>query len=62
MFTLVVGVSGAFACLRGLKFKMAVMILFEMDGRVRIRTGIELRVAFIRTGSLFLLVKGGTVV
>ena len=52
MITLSFGVMGELACLSGLKFKMALRILFAMDGRVRMRVPTQLRVALTNTASL----------
>ena len=43
---------GELACLSGLKLRIAEIILFAMDGRVRKRTPRQLSVALTRTASL----------
>ena len=43
---------GEFACLSGLKFKIAERILLAIDWRVRSRIARQLSVAFTRTASL----------
>jgi hypothetical protein len=50
------GVIGELACLRGLKFRMIVKILFARWGRARIRIEREFRVASISKASLWWLV------
>lgn len=52
IFTRIVGVIGAFACLSGLKLRIAFTILLEMDCRVRIMTGRQFNVALTKIGSL----------
>ncbi len=53
MITLSFGVIGEFACLSGLKFKMAFRILLAIDGRVRMSIPRQFRVAFTKTASLY---------
>jgi hypothetical protein len=43
---------GELACFNGLKFKMAVSILFAIDGRVLIKSDNPFKVALIKIGSL----------
>ncbi len=52
MSTLVLGVIGELASFRGLKLRTVFKILFEVPGRVRIKTERELRVASTRRASL----------
>ena len=52
IWTLVLEVMGALACFNGLKFRIAEMILWAMDGRVRRSVPRQLRVALMRTASL----------
>lgn len=47
---------GELACLRGLKFKMTVNILFAVWGRARIKMDREFRVASTSTASLYMSV------
>lgn len=54
IITRFLGVMGEFASLRGLKFKMALMILGAIDGRARIRRERQLRVESTKTASLYL--------
>lgn len=56
IFTRIVGVIGEFACLRGLKLRIAFTILLEMDCRVRIMIGRQFNVALTKIGSLCLLI------
>lgn len=52
MTTFVLDVMGEFAIFRGLKFKIAEIILLAMEGRSRIRLPKLFRVAVTRSGSL----------
>ena len=52
IWTLLLGVMGEFACLSGLKFRIAEMTLLAMDWRVRRSMLRQLRVALMRTASL----------
>jgi hypothetical protein len=52
IWTLAFGVMGEFTCLSGLKFKIADMILLEMDWRVRSSMPRQFRVASTNTASL----------
>ncbi len=54
--TRVFGVIGELACLSGLKFRMALRILFAVGGRDRMRTDSEFKVASTRTASLYMSV------
>lgn len=50
--TRVLGVIGEFASFRGLKFKTALRIRFEVAGLVRIRIATQFRVASTTSASL----------
>lgn len=52
IWTLVFGVMGELACLNGLKFIIAEIILLAMDWRVRSRVPRQFRVALMITASL----------
>ena len=53
IWTLVLGVMGELACFNGLKFRIAETILLAIDWRVRRRVPRQLRVALMRTASLW---------